>query len=99
MSHFAKIEDGIVTQVIVAEQPFIDGVAGEWVQTSYNNNIRANFAGKGYTYDSVEDVFVAPQPFPSWELDDTVYKWQAPVERPIGFYEWDEDIGDWIAID
>ena len=61
MSHFAKIENGIVTQVIVAEQDFIDTQEGTWVQTSYNGNIREKFAGIGFTYDADNDIFIEPE--------------------------------------
>ena len=64
MAHFAKVENGIVTQVIVAEQDFINsGAVGEpssWVQTSYNNNARKQYAGIGYTYDSAKNKFISP---------------------------------------
>ena len=71
MSHFAKVENGIVTEVIVAEQDFIDTMAGTWVQTSYNTYagehpngtpLRKNFAGIGHTYDPVRDAFIPPKP-------------------------------------
>jgi hypothetical protein len=100
LSHFAKVENGIVTQVIVAEQDFIDsGVVGHgWVQTSYNTRggvhygqdgqpdggvaLRANYAGIGYTYDQTNDVFYAPQPYPSWTISAPTWLWQAPVPYP-----------------
>ena len=86
MSHFARIDkDNIVTQVIVAEQDFINsGVVGdsfEWVQTSYNNNFRKQYAGIGSTYDKTNDVFIYAQPFPSWTLDAS-FDWQPPTARP-----------------
>ena len=90
MSHFAKVEDGIVTQVIVAEQEFVDTQAGIWVQTSYNTHggqhtlgntpLRKNYAGIGYTYDSTRDAFYAPQPYASWTLNETSCLWEPPVE-------------------
>jgi hypothetical protein len=118
MSHFAKVEDGIVTQVIVAEQDFIDtgalGDANQWVQTSYNTRggkhydpetqeedsgtpLRKNYAGIGYTYDSVKDAFIAPQPYPSWTLDEDTCIWEPPVARPEDDkrYTWDEDTTIW----
>ena len=121
MSHFAKVEDGIVTQVIVAEQDFIDtgslGDANQWIQTSYNTRggkhyvpdsdeedsgtpLRKNYASVGYTYDSVKDAFIAPQPFPSWTLDDDTCLWEAPVAYPIDdkYYIWDEDTTAWVEI-
>ena len=102
MSHFAEIDgNGLVQRVIVAEQDFIDsGVVGDtanWIQTSYNHNIRKQFAGVGYTYDKVKDIFVAPQPFASWALDGNS-DWQAPVARPDDdkMYRWDEDTTNWV---
>ena len=104
MSHFAEIDDnGLVKRVIVAEQDFIDsgavGDAANWIQTSYNNNIRKQFAGVGFTYDSAKDKFIAPQPFASWALygnDD----WQPPVAMPEDdkMYRWDEDTTNWVEI-
>lgn len=108
MSHFAKIDNGLVTQVIVAEQDYIDTLDGQWVQTSYNtyanshpNNtpLRANFAGKGFTYDATKDVFYAPQPYPSWKLNKTTWVWEAPVARPQDGkpYTWDEENNEWVG--
>jgi len=70
---------------------------GVWKQTSYNNNIRKQYAGIGYTYDADDDVFVAPQPFPSWTLDEN-HDWQPPTPKPDGFYRWDEAELEWVAI-
>ena len=111
MSHFAKVENGIVTQVIVAEQDFIDtGAVGHgWIQTSYNTlgnqhpegrPLRGNYAGIGYTYDHVNDVFYAPQPFPSWTLDQTTWTWNAPVVYPTDgqLYVWDEATVGWKLV-
>jgi hypothetical protein len=87
MSHFAEIKDGVVQRVIVAEQDFINsGQVGDsfnWVQCSYNHNFRKQYPCVGYTYDKANDVFIAPQPYPSWELDED-YNWQPPVPRPWG---------------
>ena len=71
-----------------------------WVQTSYNNNIRKQFAGTGYTYDSDSDVFVAPQPYPSWSLDDNS-EWQAPTPMPEddNMYSWNEDTQSWDLVE
>lgn len=107
MSHFAKIENGLVTQVIVAEQNFIDTQEGQWVQTSYNTRgdqhpegrpLRKNYAGVGYTYDSVRDAFIPPQPFPSWLLDEQTCLWNAPTPRPTDgkLYVWDEATTSWV---
>jgi hypothetical protein len=106
MSHFAKINNGIVTQVIVAEQEYIDSLDGTWIQTSYNthgnqhpegNPLRGNYAGIGFTYDSTNDVFYAPQPYPSWTLNNTTWLWEAPVDMPTDGkkYKWNEFITNW----
>jgi hypothetical protein len=100
MSHFAKVENGIVTQVIVAEQDVIDsGLFGMgWVQTSYNNNIRKNYAGIGYTYDEIRDAFISPQPYTSWVLNETTCRWEAPIPMPVDgkLYRWDESTTLWV---
>jgi hypothetical protein len=117
MSHFAKVLDGKVIQVIVAEpdffDTFVDSSPGQWLQTSYNTRgnvhygpdgepdggiaLRGNYAGVGYTYDAVNDVFYAPQPFPSWVLDQTTWFWGAPVAYPTDgqIYVWDEATVSW----
>ncbi len=71
-----------------------------WVQTSYNNNMRKQFAGIGYTYDSDSDVFVAPQPYPSWSLDDN-NDWQPPTPMPEddNKYSWNEDTQNWDLVE
>jgi hypothetical protein len=109
MSHFAKVENGIVTQVIVAEQDVIDsGLFGTgWVQTSYNTRggqhpnghpLRKNYAGVGYVYDSTRDAFYAPQPYASWTLDETTCLWVPPTPMPTDskLYYWDEPTLTWI---
>jgi hypothetical protein len=109
MSHFAKVENGIVTQVIVAEQDVIDsGLFGTgWVQTSYNTHggqhpegrpLRKNYAGVGYTYDTGRDAFIAPQPFASWTLNETTCQWDAPIPVPTDnkWYTWDEATTSWV---
>jgi len=114
MSHFAKVEDGIVTQVIVVEQDVINtGLFGDpasWVQTSYNTYggehrnggtpLRKNYAGIGYSYDSQRDAFIAPKPFASWVLDESTCIWNAPVTMPTegGPYRWDEETVNWVAV-
>ena len=104
MSHFAEINsDGVVQRVIVAEQNFINsGAVGDsfnWVQTSYNNNFRKQYAGIGYTYDKVKDMFIAPQPYASWTLNDS-NDWEAPTAYPEDgkMYEWDEDTTSWVEV-
>ena len=104
MSHYAKVNNGIVEQVIVAEadffDTFVDSSPGTWLQTSYNTHanqhpedrpLRGNYAGLGYTYDATNDVFYEPQPYPTWD---------APVAYPDdgNMYEWDEDTTNWIKV-
>lgn len=75
------------------------GLLGEWRQTSYNNNFRKAYAGPGWRYDADADVFIAPQPFPSWSLDAN-YDWQPPTPRPEseGMWLWDEDSLSWVDL-
>ena len=106
MAHFAKVLDGKVVQVIVAEpkffETFIDTSPGEWVQTSYNTYggqhllggtpLRKNFASIGFTYDRNKDAFIPPKLFPSWLLNETTCLWEAPIPMPNDGleYEWNE---------
>lgn len=124
MSHYAKVVNGIVSQVIVAEadffKTFVDTSPGQWIQTSYNTRggqhydpttgaqdtstatpaLRGNYAGIGHTYDATHDVFYAPQPYPSWVLDNTTWLWNAPVAYPTDGkqYKWDEPTKSWVAV-
>ena len=113
MAHFAKVIDGIVTEVLVIEQDVIDtGAFGDpslWVQTSYNTHggqhpegrpLRKNYAGVGFIYDAERDAFIAPQPFPSWTLDDETCLWDAPVPYPDDgkIYTWDEATLAWVEV-
>jgi hypothetical protein len=113
MSHFAKVVDDKVTQVIVAEQEFfetfVDSNPGTWLQTSYNTHgnqhpegrpLRGNYAGIGYNYDATNDVFYALQPFPSWILNNTTWLWEAPVAMPTNgkVYKWNESITNWEEV-
>jgi hypothetical protein len=120
MSYFAKVLDGKVIQVIVAEpdffDTFVDSSPGAWVQTSYNTRggihygadgqpdggvaMRGNYAKIGYTYDAVNDVFYAPQPFPSWVLSPTTWLWDVPVAQPDDGHEyiWDESTVNWKLV-
>jgi len=93
MAHFAKVENGTVVKVIVAEQDVIDtGIFGHgWVQTSYNTHggqhpegrpLRKNYAGVGYTYDETRDAFIPPQPYASWNLNEDTCLWESPVPYP-----------------
>lgn len=74
---------------------------GEWVQTSYNGNFRQHFAGIGYMYDSINDRFIPPQPFPSWTLNDETVDWQPPVPFPADgkAYNWDESVLRWVELE
>ena len=104
MAHFAEIDNNnIVTRVLVFSDTYTESdctalLGGAWIQTSYNNNIRKNFAGKGYTYDSNLDAFIAPKPYNSWILDTDACKWEAPIEQPEGDYTWNEDKLIWEEI-
>ena len=109
MAHWAEIdENNIVIRVSVGSnndpdegyQWLIDNLGGTWVKTSYNGNIRKNFAGIGYTYDPIADHFFAPQPYPSWILNEDAI-WQAPITMPVEegkFYAWDEESLSWIEV-
>ena len=107
MAHWAELdENNVVLRVTVGsnDEPddgygwLVENLGGRWVQTSYNSNFRKQFAGAGYTYDEDADVFVAPQPFPSWVLDDN-HDWQAPVPMPDeGDWYWDEDTVSWVEV-
>jgi len=87
---------GEAWEAFYAAQPWHEGLTCK--RTSYNNNIRKQYAGIGYSYDSVADVFVAPQPYPSWTLDSS-HDWQAPVARPAeGMWSWNEDTQAWDEV-
>jgi hypothetical protein len=111
MAHYAKVNYGIVEQVIVAEaeffKEFVDDSPGEWVQTSYNTlggkhpdnkPLRKNYACVGYTYDLTRDAFIPPQPYPSWTLNEDTCKWDSPVAMPTdgNHHVWDEAATSWI---
>ena len=113
MGHFAKVVDGTVTQVIVAEpeffNTFVDSSPGAWLQTSYRTHggehpegrpLRKNYAGIGYSYDAGRDAFIPPKPYPSWTLNETTCLWDAPVAYPTDgkLYSWDEANGNWVEV-
>ena len=114
MAHFAKVVDGKVSQVIVAEKEFfdtfVDSSPGEWIQTSYNTHggvhatggtpMRKNYAGIGFTYDRTKDAFIPPQPYASWTLDDNTCLWNAPTPMPTDGkqYSWDEATTAWVEV-
>jgi hypothetical protein len=107
MAHYAKVENGIVTKVIVAEaeffDTFVDSSPGDWIQTSYNTRggihtkggtpLRKNFAGIGFTYNTQLDAFIAPKPYASWTLDEQTCLWNPPTPFPTDGkgYVWNED--------
>jgi len=115
MAHFAKVNNGIVEQVIVAEpeffETFVDSSPGQWLQTSYNTHggvhangetpLRKNYAGVGFTYDPIRDAFIPPKPFASWLLNDDTCQWSAPVAYPVdgNKYQWDEATTNWVEIE
>ena len=109
MSHFAEINNqNKVIRVLVGDnndpagdegyQWLIDNLGGTWIQTSYNHNFRKQYAGIDYIYDAVNDVFIAPQPYPSWSLDEN-FDWQAPTPKPIeGVWYWNEEELTWKEV-
>ena len=112
MAHFAKVNNGIVEQVIVAEpeffDTFVDSSPGQWIQTSYNTlggvhllggtPLRKNYAGIGFTYDATKDAFIPPKPYASWTLNEDSCLWEAPVAYPDDgeIYVWDETTTAWV---
>ena len=114
MTHFAKVNNGVVVQVIVAEpeffDTFVDSSPGEWIQTSYNTRggvhtqggtpLRKNYAGIGYTYDRQRDAFIPPKLFPSWTLNEDSCLWESPIPYPTDgkLYTWDEQTTNWIEV-
>jgi hypothetical protein len=102
MKYFAKVNDGVVLRVIVAEpeffNSFVDDSAGEWIETKTDGSLRKNYAGAGYKYDSVRDAFIPPNPYPSWTLDEETCLFEPPSPMPINdnLYRWDEDTTSWV---
>ena len=111
MSHFAKVVNGKVVEVIVAEadffDTFVDTSPGKWIQTSYNTSggqhksggtpLRKNYAGIGWNYDKTADAFYPPKPYDSWTLNTTTYLWDPPTSYPNDgrVYDWVEENKDW----
>lgn len=111
MGHFAKVNNGIVEQVIVAEpeffDTFVDSSPGQWIQTSYNTHggvhalggtpLRKNYAGIGYSYDAQRDAFIPPKPFASWVLNEDTCLWDAPTPYPNDgkAHIWNEETQTW----
>jgi hypothetical protein len=114
MSHFAKVENGVVTAVMVAEKDVLDlGYWGDpslFIQTSYNTQngvhllggtpLRKNYAGIGFTYDAQRDAFIPPKPYVSWVLNEDTCNWNAPTAMPTDGknYSWNEEQLNWIEI-
>jgi len=109
MAHYAKVEYGIVTQVIVADNKewCESNLGGTWVQTSYNTRgnqhpegrpLHKNYAGIGHTWDGIG--FASPQPYPSWSLNSDTYLWEAPTPMPTDgkVYNWDEATTSWVEV-
>jgi hypothetical protein len=111
MAHFAQVVDGVVAQVIVADNKewCETNLGGSWVQTSYNTRhgvhtlggtpLHKNYAGIGYTWDGTG--FAAPKPYNSWTLDTETYAWEAPTPMPVEegkFFTWDESTLSWVEI-
>ena len=110
MAHFAKIENNIVTNVVVVAneheeygQEYLNslGLEGTWVQTSYNANFRKKYAGIGDTYNSQLDRFEPKKPYPSWLWNEEDYGWEPPVARPKDdkSYYWNEEIQSWVEVE
>ena len=115
MGNFAKVDQGKVIQVIVAESDFfntfVDSSPGEWIQTSYNTRggvhlnggtpLRKNFAAVGMIYDGVKDAFYWPQPYSSWTLNEDTCQWEAPTPRPNNgkMYGWNESTTSWVEVE
>ena len=107
MSHWAEIdENNIVLRVLVGNnsepdegEAFMNSLGGTWVKTSYNGNIRKNYAGIGYTYDAGRDAFISPKPYESWVLNEETCQWESPVPYPTDgvMYQWNEELADWQA--
>lgn len=109
MAHFAQIdENNIVIRVLVVPneqehrgQDFLSndlGLGGTWIQCSYNNKIRKQYPGSGFTYDVEKDIFISPKPYDSWILDENS-DWQPPIPRPDGAYIWNEELSNWQLLE
>lgn len=106
MAHFAEINASNIVQRVIVVPNFEEAngaawcanlLGGTWVQTSYNATIRKNFAGIGFTFDSVRNAFIPPKPYPSWVLNESTCRWDSPVPMPPGGpWQWDEDSEEWV---
>ena len=102
MAIFAKLENNVVVDVIIADniEWINENLEGNWIETVENGSIRYNYAGIGYTYDPINDAFISPQPYPSWALDQN-FNWQPPTPRPEGEWikwRWDEATTSWVEV-
>jgi len=116
MSYYAKIEENMVVAVISISDEMAQDLEGFWLKTSYRTYgnvhygadgkpdggvaLRGNYAGVGFSYDPVNDVFIPPKPYPSWVLNPQTWLWEAPIPYPKDgkFYEWDETTQSWQEI-
>jgi|TARA_R100000482_G_C5102017_1_gene136127 hypothetical protein len=104
MSHYAKVVDGMVTRVMVAEPEFIDifvdDSPGTWIQTYKDGSQRKHYAGVGFKYDKTLDAFIPPSPYPSWTLNETTCLWEPPVAAPSdgNDYQWNEETTSWDQV-
>jgi hypothetical protein len=104
IKYWAKVNQGIVQKVIVAEESFfdtfVDDSAGQWLETEMDGSIRKNYAGIGFSYDAVRDAFIPPKQYESWTLNETTCLWEAPVEMPDdgNMYEWNETTTTWDEV-
>ena len=101
---FAKVKHGIVIDLMVADQEFMDNFidtsAGTWIETKEDGSIRKNYAGIGYTYDETKNAFIPPQPYESWVLNETTCRWESPVAYPSDnkMYNWNETTKAWDEV-
>jgi hypothetical protein len=104
IKYWAKVNQGIVQKVIVAEESFfdtfVDDSAGQWLETKMDGSIRKNYAGIGFSYDAIRDAFIPPKQYESWTLNETTCLWEAPVEMPDdgNMYEWNETTTTWDEV-
>jgi hypothetical protein len=109
MAHFAELDDNnVVLRVLVTDnddpngdegyQWLVNNLGGRWIQTSYNGNIRKNFAGVGSTYDEERDAFIGEKLYPSHILDEETCQWVPPIPKPDNdkWYGWDEETLSWV---
>jgi len=104
MAIYAKVNNNLVEQVIVAEpeffNTFVDDSAGEWIETKTDGSIRKHYAGIGYTYNRTLDAFIPKKPYSSWVLDEETCLWEAPVPYPTDGeqYDWDNETLNWVLV-